>query len=124
MDITSREGIEPKAYCGRHIWRVMGADAPWGDDMSCGFARFTLADGNMKAHKHERELIYVIDAKGAKARFGAAQDKMDQQRALHGGDLLRFGEDEWHIFELADEDAYLDIFWVFSVPQNHTVDAC
>ncbi len=123
MDLIRKEQIDGKVFLGRTLWRVMGHSAPWEDEISAGFARFSLERGVMKAHRHEREVIYVLDAHGASARFGYELETMDHKTELHAGDVLRFHDREWHIFDLEDETSFLDIFWVFSVPQNHTEDA-
>lgn len=123
MDIIKRAELAQNVCLGRTIWRAVGINAPLEDEISVGFTRFSLKDGAMKAHKHEREVIYVIDACGASARFGSDPTQLGNSTQLRNGDLLRFPEGEWHIFDLQDENAYLDILWVFSVPQNHTTDA-
>ena len=122
MDLLKRDELDSKRMLGRTIARAMGDNAAVSDEISCGYARFSLADGMMIPHKHEREIIYVIDAKGCSTRFGTEKERMDQSFKLEAGDLLRYHEGEWHIFDMEDEESYLDIFWLFSCPQNHTVE--
>lgn len=123
MDIIRREDIKKTVCLGRTIWRAVGAEAALDDSISVGFTHFSRKNGIMKAHKHEREIIYVLDSKGATARFGSESDRLKNATVLRPGDLLRFQQDEWHIFDLADETSYLDILWIFSVPKNSTIDA-
>jgi hypothetical protein len=122
MDLIKRENLKEKQLLGRHLWRALGDDACFNDEVSVGFALFSLSSGKMKPHKHEREIIYVIGAKGASARFGKSKEKMDDVLALNPGDLLRFHEGEWHIFEMEDKNSYLEIMWMFSKPMNNTVE--
>lgn len=122
MDLVKRRDIAEQKALGRSLWRILGENAPFGDEVSAGFARFSLAEGQMVPHMHEREIIYVIDAKGAHTRYGKSKEAMHTRAALRPGDLLRVQEGEWHVFEMDDEDAYLDIFWVFSCPQNHVTE--
>ena len=122
MDIQRRETIPMITALGRNIWCAMGTGAPLDDTVRCGFTRFSLAQGKMIPHCHEREIILVLDAKGCTAKYGSSKASMPESRRLQGGDLLRFHDGEWHVFEMDDEESYLDIFFVFSVPQNHTIE--
>lgn len=122
MDKLIREEIPTFKQLGRTNRRAIGGNAVLADTMSCGFARFSLADGKMVPHKHEREIIYVREAKGVTARYGAEPTKLDGSSRLNTGDLLRFHDGEWHVFDMDDEDSYLEIFWVFDIPQSNNVD--
>lgn len=123
MDLLKKSEIHEVVQLGRTNWRAIGNNAVLSDSVSCGFARFSLKDGKMIPHKHEREIIYVVDAKGVAARYGMDREHMDETKTLSSGDLLRFHDGEWHMFEMENEESYLDILWLFSVPQNHVVDA-
>ncbi|MBE6969137.1 MAG: hypothetical protein E7442_03310 [Ruminococcaceae bacterium] len=123
MDLVRREQLPQQDLLGRSIWKAFGEKAVFPDNVSGGFARFSLQHGKMKAHRHERELILVLDAQGAAVRYGPSPEGMGEAVALQKGDFLRMQEGEWHIFDLADENSYLDILWFFGVAANHTEDA-
>lgn len=122
MECLRRDELTPRDCLGRQIWRVYGADAALDDKLSFGFARFSRKRGVMKPHYHEREWIYVLDAKRAVARYGDTFSSMNASRALQAGDFLRFDQDECHVFEFEDDEGYLDILWGFGTPMNHTVE--
>lgn len=121
MDQIRRENLNEQFLVGRDLWKAIGASAPYEDTISAGFARFSLKNGKMVMHRHEREIIYVLDAKGVTTQFGFDPNNLEERR-LQTGDLLRFHEDEWHIFKMDDEESYLDILFFFSIPQNHTIE--
>ncbi|OZC55547.1 hypothetical protein CH267_13335 [Rhodococcus sp. 06-621-2] len=120
MDVLTKNGIEERlpAPLGRRMWRALGDEAHLSDSVSCGFARFTLDRGAMIPHRHEREIILVLNAEGARARAGFDKATMGEGIELHEGQILRMAEDEWHVFDLDDESSFLEIYWFFSVPMN------
>ncbi len=123
MKCIRRDELEPRALQGRQLWRIYGDDSAVADRRSFGFAHFAPQFGDMRPHHHEREWIYVLDAKHASARYGEQFSAMDTERTLRAGDFLRFEDGECHVFTFSDPEGYLDILWGFELPMNHTVEA-
>ena len=123
MDFIKKSDLPEVVQRARTNWRAIGGNAKVEDSASCGFCHFSLENGTMIAHKHEREIMYVVDAKGTTVRFGPESDKMTGSVRAEAGMIMRAADGEWHVFEMDDKDSYMDIIWFFDVPQNHATEA-
>lgn len=123
MDYIKRESLHNIKAPGRIIQRAFGEDAFISEqNANMGFAHFSLDNGKMKSHMHESEIIYVLDAKDVYTKFGRAEDEMTNKKELKAGDLIRFSQNEWHIFEFNNSEGYLDIIFFFSQGKINVVD--
>ncbi len=124
MDFVLRKDIKKIDAPSRVIQRAFGFDATvYVDNANMGFARFEAALGKMPAHVHEDEIIYVLEAKNAVVTYGKSENEMTQKRQLGTGDLIRFHEGEWHVFDFTSEDGFMDILFFFSQDKINVINA-
>ena len=125
MKHITREDAPVQMKSGRKTWRICGAAANaliHSDSMQGAYACFSPKYGSMESHKHELEYMYVIDAKDACVHFGENPDHLENVHNLQPGDILRPHDGEWHKFEFANEDGYVDFINLFAVPSAHVVN--
>ena len=125
MDHLKREDLTEKKMLGRVTSAAIGLEgvaAVATDDAFVGYATFAPKYGEMKPHYHENEIMYVVDAKDASVIYGPAQDAMDSRDILAKGDIIRARDGEWHKFEFASDDGFLDLIAFFAVPMCHTIE--
>lgn len=115
MNYVRREDITKTIAPGRIIQRAFGTDAYFTvDNANMGFAHFSPEYGKMPCHVHEDEIIYVMNANDAYVKYGPSENDLSNKKELNAGDILRFSEKEWHIFEFTCVQGYLDIIFIFS----------
>ncbi|MFO7917227.1 MAG: hypothetical protein R6V13_04005 [Anaerolineae bacterium] len=118
MKLIKREDVSKKSLPGRVIQLVVGdEDAVSASDvMTMGFARYSAESGPMAPHRHEEEIVYVLDAQDGWTRYGGFGDEPDELGApvpLEPGMTLHFPEDEWHVFGF-DEGGHVEIIFFYS----------
>ncbi len=119
MDMVRRDELEEVKLPGRFISKAVGIDGPiFCSGMTVGFARYCEEAGPMEPHRHAEEIVYVVAADG-RARFRCGGDKScsDRGEELHAGDIVRFEEDEWHVFEY-DAGGALEIIFFYGCAGN------
>ncbi len=118
MKLIKREHVPKKSLPGRVIQLVVGDEGAVSasDVMTMGFARYSAESGAMAPHRHEEEIVYVLDAQDGWTRYGGVGDEPDELSApvpLEPGMTLHFPEDEWHVFGF-DEDGHVEIIFFYS----------
>ena len=119
MDMVRRDELAEVKLPGRFISKAAGIDGPiFCNGMTAGFARYCEEAGPMEPHMHAEEIIYVIAAEG-RARFRCGGDKScsDGGGELRAGDIVRFEEGEWHVFEY-DAGGALEIIFFYGSASN------
>ena len=124
MQIINRKDIPGKVFPGRTRWPAFGSEeaAFQIDDASVGFARFSLEAGPMEPHKHENEILYVLDCKDAFMLYGDTKDVQSKQ-PLQVGDIFRMKEGEWHCFSFENQEGYLEMITFYATADRHVVTA-
>lgn len=113
MKIIERSDLAEERLPGRVIHKAIGKDgfSPSGR-MTMGFARYSAESGKMEPHHHAEEIIFVLDAMDAWARYGDSPEKLGDPHPLEAGMILHFPVLEWHVFEY-DEGGFLDILFFY-----------
>ena len=113
MKLITRKDIVGEALPGRTIQKAVGKQSVSSSGkMTIGFGYYSNDQGPMEPHQHAEEVIYVVDAKKARARYGPEKDRLAESIDLEPGMLLHFPELEWHVFEY-DGGGYLDIMFIY-----------
>lgn len=121
MDLARKENLPVIEKTGRKMSRAYGDNALFPDDnISVGFGRLTPVFGQMPPHRHEQEIIYVLEVNNVSLRYGPEWAQMEGSHKLAAGDMMRFAKGECHQFIMEGEDSFLDFMFIFSVPLNHT----
>jgi hypothetical protein len=118
MKVIGRSQVEELKLPGRVIQKVVGKDSlSASSKMTMGFARYSAESGPMEPHRHAEEICYIIAARKARIRYGAAKERLDKLAPLEAGTTLHVDELEWHVFEY-DEGGFVDIIFFYGQVDN------
>lgn len=113
MDRIQTATLEKTPYTGRNITKIIEkGGVVESKNITMGIAEFSNAIGPMLPHKHGEEGIYVLEAVNCWTRRGDTADTLEERHPVETGMVLRYLEDEWHIFEFEGE-GYLRIVFFF-----------
>jgi hypothetical protein len=103
---------------GRDIQRIIGKDAHLASGrMTVATAYYSDGAGPMAPHQHAEECIVVLDARGARVRYGPAPDDLPTVIHLEAGLVLHIPELEWHVFEW-DAGGFADCMVIYGQVDN------
>ena len=118
MDAVRRADVPVVRLPGREIQRIIGKDAAQASGrMTVGTARYSDAAGPMEPHQHAEECIVVLEADGARVRYGPAPDDLPTVIRLEPGLVLHIPELEWHVFEW-DSGGFADCMVIYGQVDN------
>ncbi|PRY20079.1 hypothetical protein CLV78_11528 [Aliiruegeria haliotis] len=118
MDVVEVKSLPANVLPGRVVYKATGKDGPIvSGEMTVAFGRYCGDYGPMSPHRHAEECVYILESKGGWVRFGTTDDCADGKRALTGGTLLHFPENEWHVFEY-EEGGYIDAMFIYGQVDN------
>jgi hypothetical protein len=104
MDILRREAIPSEDLVGRSVQRAVGAGAASESQrMTVAFARYTLAFGSMRPHRHAEETVYVLATSGVSFRYGDSPDSLTERIELEPAMVIHIPPAAWHVFECQPE---------------------
>lgn len=104
----------PKARLpGRLIQRAIGSESfSPSDNLTIGFAHYSVESGPMEPHKHSEEFIYVLDCQDGWAEYGPEKERLPNRVNLSQGTILHIPQGEWHAIRYAD-GGFVDIVFVY-----------
>jgi len=118
VDNVHRRAVPVVRLPGRDIQRIIGKDAYLASGkMTVGTARYSDDAGPMAPHQHAEECIVVLDAQGARVRYGPAPDDLPTVIDLEAGLVLHIPELEWHVFEW-DTGGHADCMVIYGQVDN------
>ena len=118
MDATRRAEVPVVRLPGREIQRIIGKEAAMASaKMTVGTARYSDVAGPMAPHQHAEECIVVLEASGARVRYGPAPDDLPTVIPLEAGLVLHIPELEWHVFEW-DAGGHADCLVIYGQVDN------
>jgi hypothetical protein len=118
VDKVHRREVPVVRLPGRDIQRIIGKEAFLASGkMTVGTARYSDHAGPMAPHQHAEECIVVLDAHGARVRYGPAPDDLPTVIDLEAGLVLHIPELEWHVFEW-DTGGYADCMVIYGQVDN------
>ena len=118
MESVHRSAVPVAQLPGREVQRIIGRDAVLASGrMTVGTARYSDASGPMAPHQHAEECIVVLDASGARVRYGPAPDDLPTVIPLEAGLVLHIPELEWHVFEW-DAGGHADCIVIYGQVDN------
>jgi hypothetical protein len=118
MEAARRSDVPVVDLLGRAIQRIVGKDATLvSGRMTVGTARYSDDTGPMAPHNHAEECIVVLDARGARVRYGPAPDDLPTVISLEAGLVLHIPELEWHVFEW-DAGGFADCIVIYGQVDN------
>ena len=118
MDSARRAEVPVVRLPGRDIQRIIGKEAaiPSGR-MTVGTAHYSDDAGPMAPHRHAEECIVVLDASGARVRYGPSPEDLPIVIPLEAGTVLHSPEMEWHVFEW-DAGGFADCIVIYGQVDN------
>lgn len=118
MESARRAEVPVVRLPGRDIQRIIGKDAVLASGrMTVGTAHYSDGAGPMAPHQHAEECIVVLDALGARVRYGPAPDDLPTVIDLEAGLVLHIPELEWHVFEW-DAGGHADCMVIYGQVDN------
>lgn len=118
MESARRAEVPVVRLPGRDIQRIIGKDALLASGrMTVGTAHYSDGAGPMAPHQHAEECIVVLDALGARVRYGPAPDDLPTVIDLEAGLVLHIPELEWHVFEW-DAGGHADCMVIYGQVDN------
>lgn len=118
MELIRRTDLTPESLQGRTVERVIGKGAASpSNKMTMGFAHYAAASGKMEPHQHAEEVLYVLEAKSARFRFGSGAEDLPNVVELEAGMTLHIPELEWHVFD-TDADGMADCISFYGQVDN------
>jgi hypothetical protein len=118
VNATRRAEVPVVRLPGREIQRIIGKEAVMASGrMTVGTARYSDAAGPMAPHQHAEECIVVLEANGARVRYGPAPDELPTVIPLEAGLVLHIPELEWHVFEW-DAGGFADCLVIYGQVDN------
>ena len=118
METARRAEVPVVRLPGRDIQRIIGKEAAIASGrMTVGTARYSDVAGPMAPHQHAEECIVVLEARGARVRYGPAPDDLPTVIDLEAGLVLHIPELEWHVFEW-DAGGYADCLVIYGQVDN------
>ncbi len=118
MEFLKKTDCKGEMLPGRIISKVVGKDSPIvSERMSVGFAKYCKEAGTMQPHKHAEETVYIVDAVNAWMRYGDTNKCEKGKIDLENGMMIRYDEDEWHVFEY-EEGGHLEIIFIYGQADN------
>jgi len=99
MNILVRKDLRRERLPGRLIEKAIGKDgASVSGSMTMGFASYSEESGQMEAHCHAKESVYILNADKGWVEYGKAKDDVEDRVDLRSGMVLHIPEGEWHRF--------------------------
>ena len=118
MESPRRAEVPVVRLPGRDIQRIIGKDALLASGrMTVGTAHYSDGAGPMAPHQHAEECIVVLDALGARVRYGPAPDDLPTVIDLEAGLVLHIPELQWHVFEW-DAGGHADCLVIYGQVDN------
>ncbi len=104
LDILKRGAIPAEDLVGRSVQRAVGAGAASESGrMTVAFARYSLAFGRMRPHRHAEETVYVIATSGVSFHYGEGPDSLTERILLEPAMVIHIPAAAWHVFECEPE---------------------
>jgi len=123
MDHLKKTDIPGEKLAGRTVYGVFGAERYIKtDDASMSYCHVAPGLGDMEPHRHDVEVIYIVDAKDAAFHCGKEPGNLDTVVELEKDDVVLVEKGDWHRFCFTSGEGFIDLIAFFpeAAPQIET----
>lgn len=124
MQTAVLENIDTSILPGRAIRKVIGKNSFFSStEMTFGRTIFSSKYGKMTPHCHAAEILYIINVKHGRFRYGNTKE-CEHVIDLVSDQVLYIAPGEWHAFEFDSDKDYANVLFFYATTENLRPEDC